>query len=80
MRWIKKKNVSEVKVGDIIRVDPNPNKGVSDGVLGNIAYQYKLAFVYRIDSEGKYWFKLQNSNNFWNGSEPKRYLFLDRSS
>ena len=80
MRWIKKRYVQEVKVGDIIRVDPNPNKGVTDGVLGNNEYRCKLAVVYKIDSYGKYWFRLQNSSQYWNGSEPKRYLFLDRSS
>lgn len=79
MRWIKKNSVSEVKVGDIIRVDPNPNKGVADGILGRNEYQCKLAVICTIDTYGRYWFKLQNSSEFWRGSEPRRYLFLDRS-
>ena len=78
MRWIKK-TFCEVEVGDVIIVDPNPNKGVSSGVLGDPRFLCKAAVIYAKSREA-YWFKVQNSQMTYNGREPNRYLFLDRSS
>ena len=79
MRWIKK-SLQEIRVGDILRVDPNPNKEVDDGVLGRDEYRNKVAVIFKVESNFRYWFRVQNSTSYWHGDNPKRYVFLDRST